>query len=135
MDYHLNDLTEGILNSAEWNQCEGFVLQIEDGCGKRQFEVIFSGVKLLKIVAALSTNDQVDNEIWKLEEVANSPLLQEVVEEKGVHWLCQTFGDKYQRTSSVRGLCHLRHIVLLSDYLDLELLCSKYSIQEVAPTT
>lgn len=132
---NLSDLEQGFLKSADWKQLGCLVLQIEDASGERQFEVTFSGIKFLKVLASSSPNSNIDNEIWKMEEVLNSSLTGEAFEKDGIHWLSQTFGDKYQRTSSVKELDHLHHVVLLSDYLDLDFLCDRYVIMSLVPVT
>jgi hypothetical protein len=92
-----------------------------------------------------------DNEIWKFEEVKDSRLLSSLREKDEFHYLTCSFGRPrrksrrlpwprpradsaqhgYQRSQTVSSPgrpCSPRHFVLLSDYLDLEVLCAGYAI-------
>lgn len=129
MNYDLNDLEEGFLSNAEWDQSGGFTFQVEDPTGKLQFKVSFTGIFYMKFVAS---HNLIDNEISSFEEISNSPLLQKVYEKNGVHRLLESFGENYERDFFVRSLSHLHHIVLLSDYLDFDLLCEDYNIQKMS---
>lgn len=127
----LNEMEQGFLKKATWDFPGNLALTVDQADGNRQFAVAFVQVRFLKILASRSSHGNIDNEIWKIEVVTDSPLLKDVLTEQGVNWLPQWFGGQFYRTSSLDESQNLSHIVFLSDYLDLELLCVEYDVSEI----
>lgn len=125
--HSLPSLADCELVSFALVQPGNLVLQVMEP-GGRTVSVDFRNVSFLKMVSSRARN-RPDNEVWRLEEVGDSPLVRGIYEKDGVHWLQQAFGVNYQRTSSVEAPDTLRHVVLLTDYLDAEFLCTEYVIK------
>jgi hypothetical protein len=142
MSLSLTDLEEAWLTGVRWTEAGNLVLEISDAF-ERPVEVIFYIITFLKVV---STNPRLkgnlsvvnreeiieENQLWKLEEISDSSLIDELVyKEEWGYRLRQSFGNKYERTARTDDPDQQRHIVMLSDYIDLELLCARYEIKLV----
>src|SRR5689334_8959861 len=128
MEPTLRSLEGSLLTATTWTQAGDLIIQVV-GADEHPVEVRFHNICFFKLVESRVHDWNHSNEIWKLNEISDSPLLREVVSENGVYWLQQQFGDFYKRATSVEDPRLLRHIVLLSDYLDLELVCTDYEIK------
>lgn len=126
MEEPLAFLEEGLLKSISWVQATDLEFIIETDT-QRLFKLTFKAVSFFKVLASRVPTKFIDNEIWKLEEIPNSPLVAQVHSQDGGYWLSQSFGTQYKRSTGVPDE-KLRHFVLLSDYLDLELLCQEYNL-------
>jgi hypothetical protein len=129
MEPTLNSLEGSLLTATTWTQAGDLIIQAVD-VNEHPVEVRFHNICFFKLVGSRVHDWNDSNEIWKLHEIADSPLLREVVSENGAYWLQQQFGGFYKRVTSVEDPRLLRHIVLLSDYLDLEILCTDCQIKE-----
>lgn len=70
----------------------------------------------------------IDNEIWKIEEPEYSHTKMEIVSDNNFHWLTETINNYYTRSHPVDKPENIRHIIILSDYIDIEILCSSYTV-------
>ncbi len=103
---------------------------VEDFNQSSTAAVVFQGISLLRVLASRVKDSKTENEIWKVEEIPGSPLLRNTIEKDGMHWLEQRFGGKYRRTKPTWEPGHQRHFVLLTDYLDVELICTGYVVSQ-----
>jgi hypothetical protein len=130
-----SQLEEKLIKNSRWKSIHCFVLEVEDSTTDTQFEVIFSGVHFSKTSVSYSSNVYDENEIWKAREVAESKESKLVYEEKGFYWLRQIFGGFYARSTSVKAGSALFHLIVLSDYIDLEILCDSWEVNEMSVPT
>jgi hypothetical protein len=69
-----------------------------------------------------------DNEIWKIEEIVGSTWIKSIHIDSSIYWKEQVIADTYRRVKSVPDSGSLRHFILLSDYIDIEIICVHCSI-------
>ncbi len=130
MELTLNALEEWFVTSISWDQMTNLIVQVEDAAQEQYIEVRFRQVCFHKALVSNASQITRDNEIWKFEEILGSPLLSEVTQEQGGYWLRQLFGDGYQ-TQRTYQPTELRHMVLLSDYIHLEVLCTEFEVKQI----
>lgn len=98
--------------------------------------VAFQPVLFLKTVVSRNVStasEMADNEIWKFEEIKDSRLLARLWEKDSFSCLTCLFGKDYERSQTIGRQCFPRHFVLLSNYVDLEVLCAGYTITPADP--
>lgn len=145
MERSLASLEEGWLNSITWTEAGNLALRIQD-YEERTVDVVFRLVAYIKMIAGNPRNHENHreishreisefNEIWKLEEIEESSLLKEMIfAENDSIWLRQHFGSgKYEMSQHIHEPERQHHIVLLSDYIHLELICSEFEVKDANP--
>lgn len=122
-----------------WNPSSGLVVAVqreprtESPAESTVQHIAFRPVLFLKAAASehvARASEMADNEIWKFEEIRDSRLLSGVREKDNFSYLTSSFGNDYERSTTIGSAsrpCSPRHFVLLSDYVDLELLCGGYT--------
>jgi len=123
----LADFFEWSILGVTWTHERNLIIQVEDALTSKRGELVFHKVVYFRVLSSTVSEITSDNEIWKFEEVRESALLSDVFEKDNVYWLSQKFvGNSHvQRTFKPD---ELHHIVLHSDYLHFEWLCTGYDI-------
>jgi hypothetical protein len=135
----LRAFEEWYLTHFMWSPSSGLVVTVKSADEAAARNIAFQPVLYLKTAASqsiLKASEMADNEIWKFEEIKDSRLLTSLQEKDGFPYLRRSFGNDYERSMTVgspRQPCFPRHFVLLSDYVDLEVLCGGYAIAPADP--
>lgn len=128
-----------------WNPSSGLMVTVQhdprtespDESTVRQ--IAFRPVLFLKTVTSENVSkasEMADNEIYKFEEIKDSWLVSSLREKDNFSYLTCSFGNDYEGSMTVSSPgrpCFPRHFVLLSDYVDLEVLCAGYTITPADP--
>lgn len=114
MERGLN-MEEGLLKSIEWSGLGILTLKIEDPV-YGYVEVVFDNVRFMKMISSNPATVTKENEVWRLEEIANSPLLNGLDHrsDSNTYWLHESFGE-YERNKIMPKAHNLHHIVVLTD--------------------
>ncbi len=125
---NLPELEDTFIIKAQWQTLDCLEIHVEDFDGEEQTKVIFYGIKYSKMLVSSSTGLCIENEIWKAEEVAESEIIDGIVEDNGFYWMKQNFGSRYQAVPSAKDKDSLKHTVIMSDSLSIELVCERYEM-------
>jgi hypothetical protein len=126
----LETLVEWFILSVDWRLPSHLAVRAEDHSAQEQVEVEFHQIAYFRVLASNVAEPTRDNEIWRFEELETSTLLDDVVEENGRYSLKQMLAGEQQSQHSYEPAL-LRHIVMLSDYLHFEVLCTGYTVTAV----
>jgi hypothetical protein len=129
MSIDFDELEDGLLegiNSTDTREIQLAVLDTTD----RLVQVTFHDVFWYSLFS--SRGDVIkDNEIWKIEEIVDSIWMKSIFIDSSIYWKEQVIADQYRRVKSIPDPSSLRHFILLSDYIDLEIICIDCSIKVV----
>jgi hypothetical protein len=124
---NLDVLRESFLISIKW-EFPGDLKVMAETSESETWSIILKGISYLKVLESFA-KDKSENEIWTCEVVDSSRVLASITVRQGVPWMTQQFGLKYERSQPVPDPTSLRHVVLLSDYIDLEVVCTECILQ------
>jgi hypothetical protein len=137
-----------------WNPSSGLAVTVRSPDEAAVRHITFQPVLFLKTAANQNVSrasEMANNEIYKFQEIKDSRLLSSLREKDKFRYLICSFGrprrkswrlpwrrpladsaeDGYQGNQTISSPgrpCFPRHFVLLSDYVDLEILCAGYAI-------
>lgn len=125
---NLPELEDTFIIKAQWQTLDCLEIHVEDFDGEEQTKVIFYGIIYSKMLVSSSTGICIENEIWKAEEIAESEIIDGMSEKNGYYWMKQNFGSKYRAASLVKDKDSLKHAVIMSESLSIELVCDRYEM-------
>jgi hypothetical protein len=122
----LSQLEESYIQNIEWLSAIDLLITVEKD--EEIYKISFSGISLFRMYTSKVTDVFLDNEIWRIEEPEYSHTKTEIVSDNNFYWLSETINDYYKRSHPVDKPENIRHIIILSDYIDIEILCSSYNV-------
>ncbi len=118
-----------LIQGIEWDSQANpsIIIDLED----RQINLSFTGVVVFHMYKSQAKDIFRDNEIWKIEEADNSSFKKNTVISQSNYWLGYKPNDFYTRAQRVNNPDNIKHIIIMADYIDIEIVCTGYSLQPI----